>query len=111
MSDSPKKSSPAPNVPEIEKCPRCGADVLIGDRRCSNCGYDLTTVDDWLRSLNPTLVAFVGLVVGIAFVLAATGMDGILQIFFVLLGSAIVLGGGVFMGLSIILADRRRLRK
>jgi hypothetical protein len=103
--------APSPNVPEIKKCPRCGNDILIGDRRCSRCGYNLSTLEDSLKSMNPMFIAFVCLMVGGALALAATGMDGIMQLAFLGLGSAIVIGGGVFMGLSYIVGDSKQLRK
>lgn len=108
---SPRKASPPPKVPEIQKCPRCGNDILIGDKRCSRCGQNLTTLEDTVKSLNPTFVAVLCGVIGGAFALAATGMDGILQLASLGLGSALIIGGGVFMGLSYVVGDGKNLRK
>ncbi len=109
MSNS--RSSHPPNVPDIEKCPRCGNPILIGDQRCSRCGHNVTTLEDTIRSLSPSYVAFVCFVIGTVLVLAATGMEDTQQIVFLVLGAGIVLAGGAFLGLSYVLMDDKRPRK
>lgn len=108
---SPRKPSPPPNTPKIEQCPRCGNNILIGDTRCSRCGQNFTSLEDSLRSVSPMFVAMVCLIVGGAFVLAAMGMQDLKQLIFVGLGSAIMIGGGVFMGLSYVVDDGRNNRR
>ncbi|NDJ85907.1 MAG: zinc ribbon domain-containing protein [Chloroflexi bacterium] len=106
----PRRETPAPNVPKIEKCPRCGANVLIGDKRCSNCGYNLMTLEDSVRSLNPLIVGLVTTIIGAAFALAAIGQGDRAQLIFLLIGSAFFIGGGAFVGLSYVMTDRKRPR-
>lgn len=106
-----QKKSPPPNIPEIEKCPRCGHHVLIGDKRCQKCGQNLVTIEETIRTVNPTFVAILGLVIGGMFALAAIGLEGFGQLFMLLLGSAIIVGGGVFYSLRLIFDNSKRRRK
>lgn len=111
MTTQQKKKSPPPNVPEIERCPRCGHHVLIGDTRCQNCGQNLVTVEDTIRTVNPMFVAVLGLAVGGMIALAAIGLEGTGQLLMLLLGSAIIMGGGVFYALRTIYDSSKRRRK
>lgn len=104
-----KQSSP-PNVPEIEQCPRCGNNILIGDKRCSRCGYDLMSIEDKLRAQNPNFVALVSFVIGVALALAATGVDGFMQGAFLIVGTLIIVGGWGFLVASYIFTDDKRPR-
>lgn len=106
-----QKQPPRPNVPEIRKCPRCGANVLLGDKRCSHCGHNLTTVGDTLRATSPGFIALVGLILGAMLMLAATGMDGLLQLGFLVAGFGVVIGGGVYMAVNLLFTDPNRRRK
>ncbi|MBI5929567.1 MAG: hypothetical protein HY862_09680 [Chloroflexi bacterium] len=100
-----------PNIPDIKKCPRCGANILLGDTKCSNCGYAAINVSDTLRATSPTFIAVVCLFLGAALMLASTGMDDLMQFLFLGGGFAIVIGGGVYMALNILVSDPKRRRK
>lgn len=100
-----------PNVPDIKKCPRCGANILIGDAKCSNCGYSVTNISDTLRATSPTFIAVVCLFIGATMMLASTGMDGLMQFIFLAGGFSIVIGGGVYMAVNLLVTDPKRRRK
>lgn len=100
------------NFPEIKQCPRCGNNILIGDRRCSRCGQDVTSLEDKLRALNPIYVAILGFTIGGALTLAAiSGMDGLSQLIFLALGFGTIIASSMFMGLSYTLLNGKRRRK
>ncbi|MCB9437650.1 MAG: hypothetical protein H6673_11795 [Anaerolineales bacterium] len=101
-----------PNYPEIQKCPRCGNNILIGDQRCSRCGQDVTSLEDKLRALHPVTVGILGFTIGGGVTLAAiTGMDGILQLIFLAFGFGTLIASSMFVGLSYTLFSGKRRRK
>ncbi len=100
-----------PNVPAIEKCPRCGSNILLGDTKCPKCGYSVTSAADTLRATSPTFIAVVCLFIGAALMLASTGMDDLMQFIFLAGGFVIVIGGGVYMALNVLVTDPKRRRK
>jgi DNA-directed RNA polymerase subunit RPC12/RpoP len=106
-----QKKSPPPNVPEIERCPRCGHHILIGDKRCQNCGRNLVSLEETIRTVNPMFVSVLGLAIGGMIAVAAIGMEGTGQLVMLLIGSGIVIGGGVFYSLRIIYDSSKRRRK
>ncbi|PJF42167.1 MAG: hypothetical protein CUN55_10390 [Phototrophicales bacterium] len=106
-----KKSPPSPNVPHIQKCPRCGNPILIGDRRCTRCGHNVDTFEKALRRQDPMLVAGVAALLGIGVTLGALEMEALPQLITLIIGAGLILGGGVFFGISIIFLDGKRRRK
>jgi len=100
-----------PNVPQIKKCPRCGANILLGDQKCTNCGYSVVTMSDTLRATSPMFIAVVCFALGALMMLASTGMDGILQFLFLGGGFGVVIGGGVYMATNLLFTDPKRRRK
>lgn len=109
MTDNP--SSPPPTVPDIKKCPRCGNPILIGDRRCSRCGYNVDTLDAALRRQNPTLIAGLAALFGVGITLGALGMDDLPQLITLAIGAGLILAGSAYLGISIVFLDDKRRRK
>ena len=107
-----KSPPPAPNTPEIERCPRCNNPILIGDQICSQCGYNLKSWEDTIAGWNPNFVAGIGVGLGTILLIAAwTGMEGVLQGIFLVLAAGAVAGGGLFMAYSYLFLDVNRRRK
>lgn len=112
MADNPRKVS-EPVLPEIEKCPRCGHHVLIGDTQCEKCRYDLQTTKDRLRD-QPPMVVTVGLfVVGVLLAAASTGMENPWQFFVLVLGFGCIVAGGLYYAADLLLfnADDKRKKR
>jgi hypothetical protein len=107
----PKQKSPPPSIPEIEKCPRCGHDILLGDRRCSNCGYNVQSIGDSIRELSPRFVALIGFVIALFAGLVAISTEDVVQGIFAVIAFGAVLGGGLYWVLYLVFVDPKRPRR
>jgi hypothetical protein len=110
--ENPQPKNPAPDVPSIQKCPRCGNNILIGDKRCSRCGLNVTPINDIIRDIPPRYVLLVGGALGFVILLMGFGFEGGVRAFFLLLGAGI--GGGAwvyFVGMTYIFNDPKRRRR
>jgi hypothetical protein len=108
-----KRLESEPLLPDIESCPRCGKPVLLGDNVCQNCGYRLQKQSDWRKWLRDQPANVIGgtlFFVGVLVALASTGMENPLQFITLLLGSGLVVAGGLFYAASLLVAgdDRRK---
>lgn len=111
MTDSQPKSPP-PAVPNIQQCPQCGNNILIGDRRCSRCGYNVSTLNETLRDFTPRYVLLVGGSIAFVLLLVGFSLEGTARA--VTLFLAFLVGGGVwlyFVGMTYIFNDPLRRRR
>ena len=99
------------DIPEVKRCPNCGEPIFLGELECSNCGEDVASLEQRIRSLNPTLVAGTGLLLGLMLTIAGLGEDGILGLILIVLGGSSMIGGGLFWGAMLFLNDPRRKRQ
>jgi ribosomal protein S27AE len=117
----PRKASEA-IIPEIQKCPRCGTNLLIGDMRCSKCGYNTQNVLDGLREQSPMMISSLLFVFGFLFtapmlvVLINTGgivESSVAERILAFMGAALIVAGGLYYAadLFILSADQRRRKK
>ncbi|NJL93603.1 MAG: hypothetical protein HC915_07665 [Anaerolineae bacterium] len=106
----PRQQPPPVPIPKIEKCPRCGQPILLGDLVCSNCGYRVNIpLEQRLKRQPPNVVAIVGIVVGLFLGLGAITTSGVLQAVLVLAALACFLAGGLFYAAHLLyLGDPRR---
>lgn len=104
-------SSPPPNIPDIQRCPRCNNPILIGDVRCINCGYNVDTVEDMLRRQSPTLVSAVLFGIGLIFTISALTLNDLTQLVFLAIGGGFMLAGSGYTAISIIFFSNTRRRK
>lgn len=111
MGESKRKVSD-PVLPDIETCPRCGANILIGDERCSACGYDVMTTSDRLKKQPPIVISTAFFVIGVLLALAAlTGMDGWFRALFLLLAGGLVVSGGLYYAYDLLILNSDDQRK
>ncbi len=106
-----KRSISQPEVPDVAACPRCGYRVLIGDEFCNRCGYDLRSTRTKFKTQPANVVVIVAFVFGMFLTLAAlTGMSGLLQLIFFVLGLGAIVGGGLYYAFDLLWlnADDRR---
>jgi hypothetical protein len=116
----PKRKVSDPKLPDIPQCPRCGANILLGDTRCSKCGYNVQTSYQALREQSPTLVAFFLFGLGMLFVapvLLTALTDGTLeeaglveQVLGVF-GFLLVVAGGLYYAADLFILSANNKRK
>lgn len=118
----PKRKVSEPQLPDIQKCPRCGANILLGDTRCNRCGYNLQNGWDVIREQSPTLISLLLFGAGIFFtapILVTALTEGSLEATPLIervmgvLGFGLVVAGGLYYAadLFILSANDKRKRK
>jgi DNA-directed RNA polymerase subunit RPC12/RpoP len=98
-------------IPDVKHCPNCGHHILIGDLECPNCGYDVASVEDRLRRIDPIPVAIVLGVFGAVITVSGLTMDeGLEQILVILVGGGLFLSGGGLIVMTYFFNDPMRKR-
>lgn len=108
---SEKRKISEPNLPGIQQCPRCGANILLGDSVCNQCGYNIQTTSQRLKSQPPIIVAGFLFGLGIFIALAATGMQNPWQFIAFLLGMGFIISGGVYYAADLLILNADDKRK
>lgn len=108
-----KRLESDPLLPDIKNCPRCGKPILLGDARCKNCGFRVRENTDWMtwfKRQPPNVVAITAFVIGIMIAATSWGMDNPWRFFTLILGSGLVISGGLYYGANILFTgdDRRK---
>ncbi len=108
-----KRLESDPLMPKIESCRRCGKPILLGDARCKNCGYPVRQNTDfmtWFKQQPPNVISLALFVIGILIAASALGMDDTPQFIALVLGTGLIVGGGLFYGANLLLTgdDRRK---
>ena len=100
------------DIPDVKHCPNCGHHILLGDLECPNCGYDVASVEDRLRRIDPIPLAIVLGIFGILITFSGLTMDdeGIVKILITLLGGALFMSGGVLIVMTYLFNDPLRKR-
>lgn len=102
---SPKKPVTDVNLPDIEKCPNCGHNIFLGETECSNCGHDVSNLAQKLQSLNPQVIATLLFIFGVFISISAFSSEGTARLVLLLIGSGLVISGGLVMTAEYFLED------
>lgn len=108
-----KRLESDPLMPEIEKCPRCGSPILLGDAICKNCGYRIRRSTDlmtWFKQQPPNVISTALFVIGLLVAVSAYGTENPLQFIMLVIGTGLIISGGLFYGANLLVSgnDRRK---
>lgn len=98
-------------IPDIKRCPNCGNPIFLGETQCSKCGANVATLEERLRGLNSTMITAFAFAVGVMLTLASFGMEDLLRFIFLIGGMGLIVGGGLYWAVNLILNDPMRKRK
>jgi hypothetical protein len=107
LSDQSTSSS----IPEAQKCPRCGEYIFLGETECSRCGYNVASVEQRLRGLNPVPISATLIALGVMFAFVSFAFENNMRFAVFLLGSAGIIGGGLVYAADMIFNNPMRKRK